>query len=147
VTDLDPEVAHFLENLAPAKRQRDARTMVDLMARVTGHGPRLTGTMIGFGSYHYRYASGREGDAAAAGFAPRKAALSVYLMDGVDAHADLLARLGPHTTGVGCVYLKDLEQNDLDVLERIIATSYSTLTAGTYRLRAREGARQPTSTP
>jgi hypothetical protein len=146
VTELDPELAHFLENVVPAKRQRDAKTMVDLMARVTGQRPRLSGTMIGFGSYHYRYASGRQGDAPAAGFAPRNAAMSVYLMDGVDAHADLLAPLGTHTTGVACLYLTDLEKNDLDVLARIVATSYSTLTAGTYALRAREGG-QPRSTP
>ncbi len=139
MAELDPEVEEFLEAVVPARRRRDARTMVDLMMRVTSERPSLQGTMIGFGSYHYRYASGREGDASAAGFAPRKAALSVYLMDGVDAHATQLARLGPHTAGVGCVYLKDLEQNDLEVLAEIVAASYRALTAGTYTLRARDG--------
>ena len=135
---LEPEVERFLQGVVPARRQRDARTMVDVIVRVTGERPSVHGTMIGFGSYHYRYASGREGDAPAAAFAPRKAALSVYLMDGVEAHADLLDRLGPHSAGVACVYLKDLEQNDLDVLARIVAESYATLTAGTYRWRARD---------
>jgi hypothetical protein len=141
VAELDPDVLAFLDRVAPEKRRRDAKTMLDLMVRATGQAPRLHGTMVGFGSYHYRYASGREGDAAAAGFAPRKTALVVYVMDGVGAHRELLERLGPHTTGVGCIYLKDLEQNDLDVLAQIVATSYETLTAGTYSLRAREGGR------
>ena len=95
--------------------------------------------MVGFGSYHYRYDSGREGDAAAAGFAPRKTATTVYLMDGVAAHTSDLAQLGPHTSGVGCLYLKDVEQIDLSVLERIVRASYRTLTSGSYGLRARDG--------
>jgi hypothetical protein len=135
------ELEQFLDHVTPAKRQRDARTMLALMQRVTGAEPTLSGTMIGFGSYHYRYDSGREGDAAAAGFAPRKAATVVYLMDGVGAHADELDRLGPHTTGVGCLYIKDLEQVDLPVLERIVDRSWRTLTRGTYTLRARDGGR------
>jgi hypothetical protein len=112
--------------------------MLDLMTRVTGEPPVVSGTIVGFGTYHYRYASGREGDAPAAGFAPRRNALVVYVLDGVGAHADLLDELGPHTTGVGCIYIKDLELIDLSILERIVARSYTTLTAGTYTLRARE---------
>lgn len=95
-------------------------------------------SIVGFGSYHYRYASGREGDAPAASFSPRKAALSVYLTDGVGAYAELLSRLGDHSVGVGCLYIKDLERVDLGVLERIVAESYDTLSAGTYRHRAAE---------
>ena len=135
---VDQEVVAFLERVAPAKRRRDARTMLDVMARVTGEPPRLWGTIVGFGSYHYRYASGREGDGPAAAFAPRKAALVVYLVDGIGGHADLLGRLGPHATGVSCLYMKDLAAIDLAVLERIIARSYATLTAGTYTFRARD---------
>jgi hypothetical protein len=127
--------------VTPEKRQRDARTMLALMRRVTGTEPTLWGTAVGFGSYHYRYESGREGDAAAVSFAPRKAALVVYLLDGVGAHEDRLARLGPHTTGVGCLYLKDLERVDLGVLEEIVTSSWRTLTAATYTKRAREGGR------
>ena len=114
--------------------------MLALMRRVTGTDPEMWGTAIGFGSYHYRYESGREGDAAAVSFAPRKAALVVYLLDGVGAHEERLERLGPHTTGVGCLYLKDLEKVDLAVLEDIVTTSWRTLTAGTYTKRAREAA-------
>lgn len=86
----------------------------------------------------HRYASGREGDAPAAGFAACSAATTVYLSDGVGAHADLLQELGPHTTGVGCVYLKNLDDVDLEVLETIVRRSYQALTAGTFPHRARE---------
>lgn len=132
------DVAEHLEKVRSAKRRRDAETMIGLMRRVTGEEPRMWATVIGYGQYHYKYASGREGDAPAAGFAPRAAATTVYLNDGVGAHADLLAKLGPHTTGVGCLYLKDLTDIDLDVLETIVRNSYESLTSGTYTQRARE---------
>jgi hypothetical protein len=135
----DPEVAAHLEKVTPAKRRRDAQTLLGLMRRVTGAEPKLHGSIIGFGTYHYRYDSGREGDGPAASFAPRKAATVVYLMDGIGTHEEALTRLGPHETGVGCLYLKDLEQVDLDVLEGIIARSWATLTADTYGKRARDG--------
>ncbi|WP_028708891.1 DUF1801 domain-containing protein [Propionicicella superfundia] len=137
------DVAAFLDRVVPAVRRRDAETLVALMRRATGREPTLWGTIVGFGSYHYEYASGRRGDASAAGFAPRKAATVVYLVDGVGAHAKALARLGPHRTGVGCLYITDLERIDLDVLEEIVSASYRTLTAGTYGLRAREGGATP----
>ena len=96
-------------------------------------------SFVGFGEYLYKYASGREGDAAAAGFSPRKAASTIYLADGIGAHPELLAKLGPHTTGVGCLYLKDLEQIDVGVLEQLVRDSYATVTAGVFGQRAREG--------
>src|SRR5262249_61081197 len=98
-------------------------------------------SIVGFGVYHYRYPSGREGDAPAAGFSPRKAATTVYLADGVGRHVALLERLGPHKLGVGCVYLKDLSGIDLELLEELIRESYATLTESTYTKRAREGGR------
>jgi hypothetical protein len=133
------DVRAFLDRVTPATRRRDAEVLLDLMGDITGEPPELHGTMVGFGTYHYRYDSGREGDAAAASFAPRKAAMTVYLMDGVAAHSSDLDRLGPHTSGVGCLYLKDLESVDLGVLERIVRRSYATLTSGTFGSRAREG--------
>ena len=99
----------------------------------------LWGSIIGFGRYHYRYETGREGDAGGAGFAPRKAATVIYLADGIGAHEEALSRLGSHTTGVGCLYLKDLENVDLGVLEEIVRSSYRTVTAGTFGQRARDG--------
>lgn len=133
----DPDVQAFLDGVTPARRRRDAETMVALMQRVTGLEPRLWGSIVAFGQYHYRYDSGREGDAPAAAFAPRKNALTVYLNDGVGAHEERLAALGQHTTGKGCLYLKDLGAVDLDVLEQIVASSFATLTAGTFPDRAR----------
>jgi hypothetical protein len=109
------------------------------MRRVTGLPPELHGTIVGFGRYRYEYASGRSGEAPAAAFAPRRANSVVYLMDGTGAHADDLARLGPHRTGTGCLYLTNLAQVDLVVLEKVVADAYAALTAGTYGLRAREG--------
>ena len=137
--ETDESVEEFIDRIDNSKRRRDAKTMVELMERVTGMQPRMWGTAIGFGRYHYRYASGREGDAGAAGFSPRRQATTVYLPDGVNAHAELLEKLGPHTTGLVCVYIKDLETVDLQVLEEIVARSYAAVTAGTYTLRAREG--------
>lgn len=134
----NPAVRTYLETVRSAVRRRDAETLIELMRRITGEEPRMWATVVGFGQYHYRYSSGREGDAAAAGFAARSAATVVYLSDGVGAHADLLSKLGPHTTGVGCVYLKNLDDIDLEVLEAIVRRSYQTLTAGTYTNRARE---------
>jgi hypothetical protein len=135
---MSSDVAAYLEKIASPRRRRDAEQLVELMTRITGEEPRMWGSVVGFGRYHYRYASGREGDASAACFAARKAATTVYVPDGVGAHGDLLENLGPHTTGVGCIYIKDLQAVDLDVLEAVVARSYATLTAGTYPSRARD---------
>jgi hypothetical protein len=133
-------VRDYLETVTPAKRRADADTLLDLMSRITGEPATLHyGTIIGFGRYHYKYKSGREGSAGAAGFAPRKAATTVYLPDGVGRYTEQLEQLGAHKTGVGCLYIKDLDQINLDVLEAIVRESYRTLTSETYTLRAREG--------
>ena len=126
MSGVDESVRSFVNAVTPEKRRRDAET---LLGRVTGESPRMWGTLVGFGEHHYRYASGREGDTAAVGFAPRKAATTVYLVDGVQRYAAQLQRLGPHKTGVGCLYLRDLAEVDLTVLEDIVAESYRT-TAG-----------------
>jgi hypothetical protein len=136
---MDPAVAAYLDAIRKPVRRRDAETMIPLMRRATGQEPHMWGSIVGFGTYHYEYASGRQGDAPAAGFAARSAATTVYVSDGVAAHTDLLERLGPHTTGVACIYLKDLSAVDQEVLETIVARSYRALTEGTYRMRAREG--------
>ncbi len=115
--------------------------MVELMRRATGEEPEMLGSIVGFGQYHYKYASGRAGDAPAAGCSARKAATAIYVADGVGAHAEPLARLGPHTTGVGCIYVNDLSAVDLDVLDAIVSTSYTALT---YTKRAREGGKDET---
>jgi hypothetical protein len=132
------DVEAYLETVASPARRRDAERLIELMRRATGQEPQMWKGIVGFGSYHYKYASGREGDAPAAGFAARKAATTVYVLDGVGAHAELLERLGPHTTGVGCVYIKRLDDVDLDVLKALVTGSYRALTAGTFTSRARD---------
>lgn len=141
-TDVPVEV--FLDSVTHRVRRRDADTLLALMERVTGETAYMWGpSMVGFGEYHYRYASGREGDAPAAAFSPRKAASTVYLATGITAHPELLERLGPHTTGAGCLYLKDLDDVDLDVLEALVRESYEAVTSGVYGLRARDGGTPP----
>jgi hypothetical protein len=133
------DVAAYVAAIASPRRRRDAETMLGVMQRATRQSPELWGSIVGYGRYHYRYASGREGDAPAAGFAARKTAIVVYVSDGVGRHEDLLARLGPHTTGVACIYLRDVSAVDALVLEAIVSRSYATLTDGTYTNRARVG--------
>src|SRR3954468_13780302 len=125
----EADVRVFLDAVEHPVRKRDAATLAALMARVTGEQARMWGpSIVGFGTYHYRYPSGREGDMAAAGFSPRKAATTIYLPDGVDAHAELLASLGPHTVGTGCLHVKDLDSVDLGVLEQIVRRSHDAVT-------------------
>jgi hypothetical protein len=136
----DAAVRGFLDGVTHGVRRRDADTLLALMVRATGETPRMWGpSIVGFGSYHYRYESGREGDAPAAGFSPRRAASTVYLADGVAAHQSVLSSLGPHTTGVGCLYLKNLDDVDLSVLEAIVHDSYATVTADVFGGLARDG--------
>jgi hypothetical protein len=134
---MDSEVSDHLDTVTSPIRRRDADTLLELMGRITGEPARLWGpSIIGFGQYHYRYQSGRQGDGPAASFSPRKAAMTIYLPDGTGAYADSLSRLGRHTTSVGCLYIKDLTQVDLGVLEEIVGESYRTLTSGTFTNRA-----------
>jgi Domain of unknown function (DU1801) len=118
------DVQEFLSAVPNATRQADARVLCDLMAELTGEQPTMWGpTMIGFGRLRYRYASGREGDWFLIGFSPRKQALTVYLTDGLDRHQALLAKLGKHRTGVGCLYITKLADVDDDVLRQLLAES------------------------
>jgi Domain of unknown function (DU1801) len=119
-------VDEFLNGIEHEKRRRDAKTLLNLIETATGENPRMWGSIVGFGQYDYRYESGREGTAPIVGFAPRKAATTIYLAHGLTAQEDLLRKLGPHTTGVGCLYIKNLEAVDVDVLSKIVAKSYET---------------------
>lgn len=122
-------VASFIAGVSPAVRRRDADTLIVLMREITGREPEMWGTIVGFGSCHYRYPTGTEGDMPVLAFAPRKAASTVYLNDS-GAHAEALAELGPHTTGAGCLYLKDLERVDANVLRGILESCYADTLAG-----------------
>ncbi len=103
----------------------DSETLIAMMRRISGHEPTLwnVGT-IGFGTYHYKYDSGREGDGLTIGFYPRKGKLTIYLMDGTARHSELLAKLGKHSTTGYCVYIKRLSEVDLHVLEQLVRESY-----------------------
>ena len=120
-TETMADVAAYLDTVEPAERQADGRVVAALMARLSGESPRLWGpSIIGFGRYHYRYDSGREGDMCRIGFAPRKAELVFYLA-GLD-DADVMA-LGRHRRGKGCLYVKRLADIDMGALEALIVQS------------------------
>ena len=123
------DVGEFVAGVTPARRQRDAATMVALLREVTGREPEMWGTIVGFGSCHYRYPTGTEGEVPIAAFSPRRQATTVYLLD-TGAHADRLGKLGPHETGVGCLYIKDLEAIDAGVLREIVAEDYRRVIEG-----------------
>jgi len=109
---------------------QDSRVLIEMMQRITGHDPKLwnIGT-IGFDTYHYKYSSGREGDACPLSFYPRKDKLTVYLMDGTTRYAALLAQLGKHGVTGYCIYIKHLSDIELPILEHILQQSYDYLKA------------------
>jgi hypothetical protein len=118
------DVEGFLAAIPDERRRTDARAVCDLLMRVTGEPPVMWGrAIIGFGRQHLRYDSGREIDWMVIGFSPRKASTTIYLSDGLDAHGALLARLGKHTTGRGCLYVKRLADVDPIVLEQLLRRS------------------------
>jgi hypothetical protein len=121
-------VAEFLAAVADPKRRADAEAVTALMTEVTGTEPAMWGSsIVGFGTYHYRYATGRQGDSPAVGLSPRKQALTIYLSAGFDGYADLLARLGPHSTGRSCLYIKRLSDVDEGVLRDLIKGGFQQL--------------------
>ncbi|HLS25871.1 MAG TPA: DUF1801 domain-containing protein [Beutenbergiaceae bacterium] len=128
-TDADP--MEFIAQVPNARRKADAERMVDIMRAVTGEEPVMWGHgIVGFGSYHYVYASGREGDAPAVGFSPRKANLVVYLIGGhEERYPEQLAALGPHKAGKACLYLNRLENVDEGILRYLIKDSYDQIRA------------------
>ena len=117
----DASVEAFIAGVLPKGRREDAEVLDRLFRAVTGFQPRMWGpSIIGYGRYHYRYKSGREGDFLATGFAPRKANMVVYIMPGYTDFSHILKRLGPHKLGKSCLYLGRLTKIDLDVLAELI---------------------------
>lgn len=120
----DASVDEFLDAVENDRRRADAKQMLELMRAVTGEEPVMWGSsIVGFGEYHYRYESGREGDFFLAGFSPRKANLVLYIMSGFRRHAELMKRLGKHRTGSSCLYINKLDDVDLDVLRELVGRS------------------------
>ncbi len=124
-------VGAFLDGIENEKRREDCGAVVKLMADVTGEPPTMWGgSIIGFGSYHYKYASGREGDWMATGVSPRKQNLTLYIMTGFPRHDALMKKLGTFTTGKSCLYIKKLEDVDLKVLRQLVRESYTRVSKG-----------------
>jgi hypothetical protein len=124
------QVADFIDAAPDAVRREDAKTLVALMSRITGEEPVMWGpSIIGFGSYHYRYESGHEGDACRLGFSPRKAELVLYVLNGSPEQEAQLARLGKHKTGKACLYIRKLADVDMAVLEEIIRGALASMDA------------------
>ncbi len=120
----DQKAEEFLNTLENEQKRKDAFKLLNIMKEVTGEEPLMWGpSIIGFGSYHYKYASGREADWMLTGFSPRKNNLTVYIMQGFDKYDQYLAKIGKHKTGKSCLYLKSLDDLDLDVLKSLISES------------------------
>lgn len=122
--ETDASVDDHLAAIASDEQRADCRALVELLRRVTGEEPRMWGpSIVGFGSYHYRYESGREGDACRVGFAARKSEIVVYLVSAGPEQEALLARLGKHRKGKACLYVRRLAEVDLAVLELVVRDS------------------------
>jgi hypothetical protein len=120
----DSSVEAFLDGITDERQRSDSRALCQLMREATALEPRMWGdSIVGFGSYHYCYGSGREGEWFLTGFSPRKQNLTVYIMAGFDDYPELMARLGKVKTGKSCLYLKRLSDVDAKVLEKLIAAS------------------------
>jgi hypothetical protein len=123
-------VAAFIDALPDQTRRADAKALVKLMQSAAGEKPKMWGpSIIGFGSHHYTYDSGREGDMPLVSFSPRKAATVLYNMTGFSGAEALLAKLGKHTTGGGCLYIKKLADVDQQVLEALVVKSLAAMRA------------------
>jgi len=117
----DVSVASFVNALSEPAKRADAKAIIGLMKRATGEKVKMWGaSIIGFGTYHYTHESGREGDTVLVGFSPRKPAMVLYGVTGTKSAKALLAKLGKHTTGKGCLYIKKLSDVDQEVLEELI---------------------------
>ncbi|CAN5830339.1 hypothetical protein BH10BAC2_BH10BAC2_21630 [soil metagenome] len=123
-TENDNSVTDFIKSVAEGQKQQDALTITEIMKVASGFEPKMWGpAIIGFGSYHYKYESGREGDAPIVGFSPRKAAFALYLSSKFENREELLNKLGKHTTAKACIYIKKIEDINTDVLKKMITNS------------------------
>ena len=120
----EASVADFIGAIADAEKREDARAVAAMMAEITSAPAQIWGTsIVGFGRYRYRYASGRKGEFFETGFSPRKRALTLYIMPGFSEHGGLLEKLGQHSLGKSCLYIKRLADIDLEVLRELVALS------------------------
>jgi hypothetical protein len=121
-------VREFLNAIEDDSKRRDCFEVLKLMKEITREQPKMWGTsIVGFGSYHYRYASGREGDWMITGFSPRKQAITLYIMPGFDRYEELLKKLGRYSTGSSCLYIKRLADVDMKVLKELVRDSFKAM--------------------
>lgn len=126
--ETDNSVIEFIETVESPKKREDAYKLLDIFTETTGYEAKMWGpSIIGFGSYHYKYKSGHEGDAPLVGFSPRKAKISLYFAPGDEKREDLLESFGKHTTGKACVYINKLADIDVDILKALINQSVTFL--------------------
>ena len=126
--ETDRSVIEFIENVENPKKREDAFKLLDIFTETTGYQARMWGpSIIGFGTYHYKYESGHEGDAPLVGFSPRKAKISLYFAPGDIQREKLLKEFGKHTTGKACVYINKVADIEIDVLKALIKQSITFL--------------------
>lgn len=124
-TETTESVTGFLNKVVDETKRKDAFRIVEIMQAQTGFEPKMWGpSIVGFGTYHYKYESGHEGDAPLAGFSPRKDALVIYLATSFDQREELLKQLGKHKIGKSCLYIKKLDDVDLNVLKKMVLLSF-----------------------
>lgn len=120
----DGDVEEYLNSVEPEKKRQDSFTIMELMKEVTGEEPKMWGSsIVGFGSYHYKGKSGREGDWFLTGFAPRKQSLTLYIMAGFEQYEELMMDFGKYTTGKGCLYIKKFGDVDETKLRKLVKLS------------------------
>ncbi|MBV1757304.1 MAG: DUF1801 domain-containing protein [Dethiosulfatibacter sp.] len=126
--ETDKSVIEFIERIENPRKRKDAYELLEIFSGTTGFDAKMWGdSIIGFGSYHYKYDSGHEGDAPLVGFSPRKAKISLYFATGDTEREELLKEFGKHTSGKACVYVNKLDDIDLEVLKQLIKQSVSFL--------------------
>jgi hypothetical protein len=136
-------VSAFLDSITDDSRRRDCKALARIMTEVTGASPKMWGpSIVGFGDYHYRYESGREGDWFLAGFSPRARELTVYIMAGLDRQPALMKKLGRFKAGRSCLYIKRLDDIDVGVLTELVRESVAAVGRRVEKARAARTARK-----
>jgi len=126
----DASVEEFLNSVEDERKRRDSFALLEIMREETGYEPKMWGTsIVGFGDYHYTYASGREGDWFLTGFSPRKQNLTLYIMSGFEEYDELLDKLGKYSTGKSCLYVKRLDAVNQDALRELVRQSVAHMIA------------------
>jgi hypothetical protein len=127
-TETTASVTGFIDAVADETKRDDSRRLIEIMKELTGHEAKMWGpSIVGFGTYHYKYESGREGDAPLVGFSPRKAEISIYLNTEFPDKDKLLQQFGKHRAGAGCIYVKKLQDIDIAVLKKMIKASVESI--------------------